>query len=288
MKYIHKATDFMIQRAQGYQIEANASIKFAKKAKGPVSKNNCFIKAASSIKDALKYAQTAIINEISFVNCPRAETWTTLKYYPTATAQNSSYASLTFHRQRNCFRLYTPVYGASLINADEGDLRGLKNSDSEEIVPIDVEIPENLTPLIKSFLSIRQDYIEMNLERFGGIKADEVEMLLPWRSVRADAVTDKNEVLRRKKFIQTSSALSNTYYSVTYTTFSHIMPDTKQHGIYHHGMRHLVAETHLKQNPGDYSGAAAKLNDTTETIIEKYGENDRARAMKRVAAAEQL
>ncbi|MFS1877506.1 hypothetical protein [Enterovibrio norvegicus] len=75
---------------------------------------------------------------------------------------------------------------------------------------------------------------------------------------------------------------------MTYTAFMHVMPEEKQHGINMHAMRHLIAETHLDDHPGDYIGAAAKLNDEVEQIIKTYGDKDRTKAMRRIAEQYEL
>lgn len=283
MRVMYIGTKFMMNQALGYQIEANASIKFAKKAHGPVSAETRYKSAASLITKAFNRASAAIIQEISFINSPRSGTWGTLKYYPNDKAKEMSFPSLTFLRQRNRFNFYVPVYSSSLINPfNNNEFRGLKNSDSENIVNIDVDLPERLTPLIKNFLSIRKDYIEMQLEHFGNASPSDVEWLLPWLSMRASDVKDEKEILRRKLFLQTSKRIGENIEDMTYEAYSHVLPSTKQAGYNIHGLRHLVGETHLDLHPGDVIGAAAKLNDTEATIIETYSDRDRGRAMKRI------
>lgn len=281
---VHQASAYLMERAENFQREAHQQIKFAKKSPGPVSEEKRYKSAASNIRRALNYAQAAVVLEASFVNAPRAGNWTMLKYYPSASVQNRSFASLTFLRQRNRYQLYIPLYGTSLIDPEGNEsTRYIKNADSKNAVDVDVELPEILTPLIKRFLSIRKDYLELDISRYGNVEASSVEWLMPWRSVRATSSKDPIRLKLRSLFINEESKFGENFEAMTYTAFMKIMPEENQHGINIHAIRHLVAETHLDEYPGDFIGAASKLNDDVEQIIKTYGDKDRSKAMRRVS-----
>ncbi|MFS1877505.1 hypothetical protein [Enterovibrio norvegicus] len=87
-------------------------------------------------------------------------------------------------------------------------VRELKNGDSDNTVDIDIELPEVITPMIKRFLAIRKDYIEMDIVRFGGVEAKEVELLMPWRSYRKESINDPSIMALRERFINEESKFS--------------------------------------------------------------------------------
>lgn len=283
---MHEAASHLLERAEGLQREANRRLKLIKKDSTPSFEKQQHKSAASHIRKAMNAASAALVIEIAFVNIPRSMNWTILKYYPTAIASDKTFSSLTFLRQRNRYHFYIPCYGQSLIHDEKKIVRYLKNGDAENTVDIDIELPEALTPTIKRFLAIRKDYIEMDLVRFGEVEASDVELLMPWRSYRKEAVKNPAVAALRERFINEESKFSENFEAMTYAAFVHTDPDEKQHGINMHAMRHLVAETHLEDHPGDYIGAAAKLNDDVEQIIKTYGDKDRTKAMRRVAEEE--
>jgi len=275
----HKASKFLMTRAEKFQLEAESKIEFAKKSSAPVKADKYYRSAASYIKRALNYSAAALVGEISFSNCPRAANWTMLKYYASSSAKDGSFASITYLRQKNRFNLYIPLYGSSLIESGLNS-RYIKNADAENAVDIDLDLPEGLTPLIKKYLSIRADFIKMELVRFSGVEKEDVEMFFPWRFVRASAESNSTEQLLNSMFIYDASKFSDNFKHLYYLAFLNVMPSEKQHGINLHAMRHLVASTHVDDCPGDYLGAAAKLNDDVEQIIKTYGDKDRSKAMR--------
>jgi hypothetical protein len=283
MNLVHQATRYLVDRAINLQIEAHYKIKISKKITAPVAKESNCKSAASNIRKAMNYIQAAVIQEVSFYNCPRSINWTMLKYYENAKLQDMTFSSLTYLRQKNRFQLFIPRYGTSIIDPNMKNLRYLKNADSKGAVNVDVELPEHLTPLIKKLIEIRSDYIKMDLAPYANIDADSFDILLPWRSIRGKSVKDPIKAKSRRLCIAEESKLSENYQSMTYVAYLNVAPDEKQHGINHHGTRHLAAETYLKKNPGDFIGAAAMLNDEVEQIIKTYGDKDRAAAMRRVA-----
>jgi hypothetical protein len=283
MLIVHEATRYLVNKAINLQKEAHYKVKISKKATGQVSKEKYCKSAASNIRKSMNYIQAAVIQEISFYNCPRSFNWTILKYYANAKAQDKSFSSLTFLSQRNRYRLFIPIYGTSVINSADKDLRCLKNSNASDTVNVDVELPEHLTPLIKKLIGIRADYIKMDLVHYGKVDGDSFDILLPWRSIRAKDVKDPLKFKTRKLCIAEESKLSDSFLSMTYVAYLNVLPDENQHGINIHAMRHLAAETHLEKNSGDYIGAAAILNDDIEQIIKTYGNRDRAAAMRRVS-----
>ena len=280
---VTNASKWLVNRADGYVLEAKRKRALIKADDSLAVQNRLAKNAATLIRKALQYTRTALIQQVSFYNAPRCSSFIELKYYETAKEQNKAFASLTFLRQRNRFELFIPKYGQSLVS-DEPQVRFLKNADSKKAVDINIELPETLTPLIKKYLEIRDLYIEMDLMVFGGVTDKKsVEPLFPWRSVRANHVkSEKNNGLR-ERFLELSEKFSDNFKHLTYQAYFYTMPNEKQHGVNIHAMRHLVAETHLDENPGDFIGAAAKLNDEVEQIIATYGDKDRAKAMRRVS-----
>jgi len=125
--------------------------------------------------------------------------------------------------------------------------------------------------------------IKMDLVRFASVEGEEFEMLIPWRSLRMGGVVNPVKKELRRLFIYDAAKFSENFTTLYYTAFLNIMGQEKQHGINLHGMRHIVAVTHLEENPGDYVGAAAKLNDDIEQIIKTYGDRDRSKAMRRAS-----
>jgi hypothetical protein len=283
MAMVHKATKYLVSRAISFQQEAYYKIKILKYIKGAVAKEKTYKSAASYIRQSMNYIQAAVVQEVSFYNCPRALNWTMLKYYPNVKSQSYSFSSLTFLRQKNRFHLFIPLHGTSILDAKNNERRCLKNADANNTVNVDVELPEHLTPLIKKLIDIRADYIAMDLVRFGNAKSEEIELLLPWRSYRASQVTDPRKRKEKELFITDEAKFSENFSLMTYNAYLHTAPDEKQHGINHHAMRHLAAETYLKDHPGDFIGAAGILNDDVEQIIKTYGDKDRASAMRRVS-----
>jgi len=283
---IYKASKFLLERADNLLLQAKQKNRAIKHAGGVVAAQKFRISAASYIRKALQYARVALIQQVSFFSCPRNTNWIELKYFASANKQDGNFASLTWMRQRNRYCLHVPCYGSSLVDDNEQlQYRYLKNADAKNAVDIDVELPEFLTPLIKKYIEIRELYIEYDLMRFGGVtNASDIEMLFPARSIREDSIMDESLADLRERFIESPAKFGESFLHLTYQAYSNTLPEEKQHGINIHAMRHIVAETHLEEHPGDFIGAAAKLNDDVEQIIKTYGDKDRSKAMRRVAA----
>jgi len=90
----------------------------------------------------------------------------------------------------------------------------------------------------------------------------------------------------KDKLIGDPGTLGDSFECLTYMAFLNTMPHVKQHGINIHSSTHIVAIDHLEQFPGDFMGAAAKLIEEQQQITNTYGDQDRAKAMRRVAALE--
>ena len=286
---VYNASQLLFDKAKVFKNNAEQKNLFADNTNDKKLELTYRKSAASQISRALQYFRTGLIQIISFYHCPRSTNWTELKYYSSAISQNKNFASITYHRQRNRFQLYIPRFGTSMVNDNNENVRFLKNAGAKNSVDVDVELPEKLTPLIKEFLSIRQCYIEYDLMTFADVSSiSEVDIFFPWRSIRQHHVHNEENMQIRSKFIELASKLSQNFCSLTYQAYLITMPHDKQHGINLHAMRHLVAETHLEEHPGDFIGAAAKLNDDIEQVIKTYGDKDRAKAMRRVAENESI
>ncbi len=286
---VYRASQWLFYRAKVYKTNAEQKIVLSNNTDDEKLELTHRKSAASQIGRALQYFRAGLIQTISFYQSPRSANWTELKFYPNATSQNKNYASITYHRQRNRFQLYIPCFGSSMVSDDNTKYRYLKNANAKNSVDVDVELPEQLTPLIKEYLNIRRSYIEFDLMTFAGVQSvDDIDIFFPWRSIRQNQVKNEENLKIRSKYIEASSKLSDNFKSLTYQAYLMTMPHDKQHGINIHALRHLVAETHLEEHPGDFIGAAAKLNDDVEQIIKTYGDKDRAKAMRRVSDNEKL
>lgn len=268
----------------------------------------------------------AVILETCFVVVPRGITWTTFRYFPTANAKMDGVPSITYHSHKNRFEMDVPVYGFDLGYANEY-VRLMKNSDSGTIVPINILLPEYLTPLYKKFIEIRQNYInvhmpiqvevatektkqslnklkernysksgdgllkehaELDLIAFEEFSPDSIESFIPHASyrlgeTRSPHVSEKDYWIYsrevRRNFAQLPAKLGESFKSMTCDAFYEIV-DKEQEGVNIHATRHLSATTYLDNNPGDFYGAAAILNDSVEQVLKTYGDTDRSRKMK--------
>lgn len=118
--------------------------------------------AASYIRDAYMKTITAMISEVSFEVAPRMGTWANFKYYPNPSKRDDRYCSITYLKSQNQFHMKAPLFGPSLINPSS-NVRYLKNADTKNATEIDIRLPEHLTPLLKNFISIREDYINLDI-----------------------------------------------------------------------------------------------------------------------------
>lgn len=280
------------RKAEIYNKEMQFKLKAAQDSRTEKAKNEYLKSAAHKSQKAYRHMFIALILRISYIQIPRALNWTMLKYYPSQKAKDYSYSSITYHREKGAYELYIPTYGTSLADPSK-TVRYLKNSDHENTTNIDVMLPKRLTPTIKKYIAYRESYIEndvyFHIERDSAeAKMIEPDMLFPWRRVLdRDSDLSAQRQLLKDKLICDEFTLGDAVEHLTYTACLMIFPDTKQHGINIHGLRHLTAETHLEQYPGDIDGAAAKLNDSKALIEATYGNQDRAKDMRRVALLEE-
>lgn len=158
----HDASLWLIEQSDNLVEEAQKELKASKKAKNENSKQKRFDKAGFFASKALNKIVVALIMESSFSNAPRASNWVTLKYCPSAKYQTDGQACLIYHSHKNHFQLYVPLYGNDISNEND-HVRLIKNSDSQNAVPIDVDYPEHLTPLFKKFLKVRELYINTHM-----------------------------------------------------------------------------------------------------------------------------
>ncbi len=281
-KSVTESSKWLVERSNSFVMDANKKRALLSKTVGDIAQLKIKKSAATLIRKAMQYMRTALIQQIAFYNCPRCGNWVALKYYSSETAKDNAYASLTYLRKSNQFKLYIPRFGLNLIDETE-TARVLKNANAKKVVDVDVVLPASLSPLIKRFLEIRDLYIKYDLMEFGGVNdQSEIELLFPWRSVRQKHTLTDARANLRSAFVDLPSKFSDSFMTITYYAYFHTKQHVKQWGINIHALRHLVAETHLDEHPGDFIGAAAKLNDDVEQIIKTYGDKDRSKAMRRV------
>jgi len=155
----NKACGFLVQKSQSNLIEAQRLLKLSEnKNRNQKSRDRLEKEVGSPLKRAYHDAMSAMILGVSFENCPRVLNWSMLKYYDSVSAQDLLYSSLTYHRQKNRFKLYIPLYGPCSISGE--NIRYLKNAEAKNAEKIDIFLSEDLTPIIKNFLNIREYYIK--------------------------------------------------------------------------------------------------------------------------------
>jgi hypothetical protein len=152
----HGISTFLIKESEIFQAEARNAEKRGNLSRGNVSKERHFNSAAFKISCAYNNIITALLLETCFVVSPRVSTWTMFKYYDSISSKNEEYPSITYHKHKNRFEMYCPLYGPNPLNPNE-TVRYLKNSEGENTVPIKVLLPIYLSPLFKKFLAIRND-----------------------------------------------------------------------------------------------------------------------------------
>ena len=330
---MHQSSSYLIKQALSFQAESRRNEKLAMNAKTQLIREKRSASAASYITKAYKRIITALISEVSWIVVPRASTWGILKYYPSISQRDDDYPSITYLKKENRYEMKAPLYGPSLLDPNV-KVRYLKNSDAINATEISLKLPEYLSPLFSKFLSIRNDYIKLDLgyhikelvencyldiqkietelksitneeirlvkeikinelkldlSIFKSFDVNEVETFLPYRSLRngetktEDLVGNprwRNSRAMHRHMLYPPKHLGEMFKGVTEKAFLEVHPDLIQEGINIHAMRHLIAETHLELKPGDFIGAAAKLNDEVEQIIKTYGNRDRSKVMR--------
>jgi hypothetical protein len=330
---VHQSCTYLITQAISFQAESKRNEKLAINAKTQLIREKRSASAASYIRKAYKRIITALISEVSWIVVPRASTWGIFKYYPSISQRDDEYSSITYLKKENRYEMKAPLYGPSLLDPNV-KVRYLKNSDAINATEISLKLPEYLSPLFSKFLSIRNDYIKLDLgyhikelvencnldiqkietelksitnedsrlikeievnelkldlSAFRNFDINEVETLLPYRSIRNGETKTKNLVRNprwrnnramHRNMLFPPKNIGEIFRGTTEKAFIEVHPDLIQEGINIHAMRHLIAETHLELNPGDFIGAAAKLNDEIEQIIKTYGNRDRSKVMR--------
>lgn len=140
------------------------------------------------------------------------------------------------------------------------------------------------------------DELEKDNKAFRSFTADSAEALFPWLSRRVlplkkakshdgDVNNDEWYVIRNtaRNFHAWKNNIADKFRYSTHLAFSGVDQTLVQSGINIHAMRHLVVITYLELNPGDFIGAAAIINDEVSQIFKRYGDKDRAKAMKRLS-----
>lgn len=329
---VHRASVHLVSESSNFLREAKRQLRKAAKAETEILRFKAKKSASHFAQKAFDRILTAVILETSFVVAPRASTWCDFKYYESVHARDERYCSITYLRQKNRFEMMAPLYGPSLVNDQEWvrylknsdaknatpihiilpeyltplfkkyiDIRSfyiehnMTFNVKEDIADVEAEISklsstETSMPSSK-VLALIEEY-EKDLVSFKAFNPKDIELFIPWRSVRTSETRESNSLtnpiwklrrLLRRNFIQDPSKLGMKFKDQTCDAFYNISPEDDQNGINIHAMRHLAAETYLENNPGDYLGAAALLNDEVETVIKVYGNRDRAKAMRELA-----
>jgi hypothetical protein len=157
-----KVVNKLIQKAKSNLLEADSFLDLANsKNKKEHIKDKFKRQASGSIIRAYHEATSAMIYHVSFVNCPRIINWSMLNYYESVSVRDNEFSSLTYHRHKNRFELYIPTHGPSIIKDEE--IRYLKNANSNNVVKVNVLLPEYLTSTIKLFLDARKYYVDFHM-----------------------------------------------------------------------------------------------------------------------------
>lgn len=138
--------------------------------------------------------------------------------------------------------------------------------------------------------------LELDNKHYQKFDKDDVRPLFVWCAINKDlssfsskqiegwlesSVWHSKREFGRKNFMM-KTTIGSQFKLETRDAFYEVDPSLEQSGINIHGMRHLSAESHLDEYPGDFIGAAAIINDTVEMVIKTYGQRDRSKAMKRL------
>lgn len=160
-RVVFEANSFLINKSMELYNQSKNAIELTKETNKKLKKEALFQHSFRYIYDAYCYISAALVSELSFVVAPRVTTLTILKYFPTQESQDERYASVTFHRKKNRFQILVPPYGPSVLN-ENTEARNLKNSRSAQ--KINTLLGEEFTPLIKKFLLIRREYLDLVLK----------------------------------------------------------------------------------------------------------------------------
>ena len=159
---VYQASVNMLKQVDYFIHEANESIAKAKKSNSDVAKQRRVVYAATCADKAMALASTALIMESSFLVAPRATTWSQLRYYSSVSAKEVNTPCIVYHSHKESFEIDVPVFGYDIGNNSQ-TVRLLKNSESENIVPINAFYPLEMTPLFKKFLKARKLYLEAHI-----------------------------------------------------------------------------------------------------------------------------
>ena len=154
-----KCSQIMIKKSQGSLLEADRLIALSNKKHNNHKKH--MTTACSHITSAYYDSISAILLSFCFKNIPRCINLVTMKFYDSVNARDKDYASLIYHRQRNQYQLYIPLFGISPITGKHGRL--IKNSRAKRTVPIDIFFHEELTPIFNNFINARSYYIKYKM-----------------------------------------------------------------------------------------------------------------------------
>ncbi|NQY94952.1 MAG: hypothetical protein HRT43_12360 [Campylobacteraceae bacterium] len=179
-----------------------------------------------------------------------------------------------------------PYYASFLIEKNIENIKSLNDG-----------FVKNLSNKTKQILISE---LEKDIVAFRNFDEDTTEALFPWISRRAhplraarshdgDVNSDEWYIIRNtaRNFHSWKNNIADKFKGSTRLAFSDIDPDLEQSGVNIHAMRHLVVITYLELYPGDFIGAAAILNDEVSQIFVRYGDKDRAKAMKRLSNMEE-
>jgi hypothetical protein len=181
----HQMSNLLMEKALASHQRALLHYKNAQNAKTASSKNNHLKSARTYICRSYFPAISALILDTCYIVSPRVANYTSFKVYDSVLERCPEYPSITYLRNTGRFEMISPLHGPSLLDPDE-NTRYLKNSDSAEAVPIDLVLPERLTGMYKKFLSIRDDYIKIEIE-------DQIPSMIIKVKQSINEITDSNK-----------------------------------------------------------------------------------------------
>jgi hypothetical protein len=158
----HEASIWLIDKSDSFLEESKKELKAFNKARNEKSGLKRFDKAGFFAMKSFSRIISAVILESSFVNAPRAINWSTLKYCQSAKYKEDGVPSLTYHSHKNRFEINIPLYGYDISKENE-HVRLIKNSDAENVKPVNLFFPEYLTPIIKKLIEVRRIYIDTHM-----------------------------------------------------------------------------------------------------------------------------
>lgn len=174
---------------------------------------------------------------------------------------------MTYHSRRNFDKVMNSINELNdiddlpekelILNIYEKEALALKNFNSENIKLLFPYLTRTMHKLEKVIISAKSD----------------PEQLLHYN-------------VRKTNFMMSVHSLGLYYKDRTYSAYYTIDPEIDQEGVNIHATRHIAVTTHLHNNPGDFYGAAAILNDKIDQVIKTYGEKDRVATMQRLGNVE--